>query len=121
LLSLTFTFSGLPVLVRAAFFRICADRTLRGPESSVVATFTPYGWTLGARSCREFEAAGPIFLRATCADGRRESLGPFEIIRAAEGALFTSGRCIGTYCLPPALGTSASGWKEVALLTDPGL
>jgi hypothetical protein len=120
LVSLTFTFSGLPVLVRAAFFRICADRTLRGPESSVVATFTPYGWRLGARSCREFEAVGPIFLRATCADGRRESSGPYDFIRAGEGALYTGGRCIGTYCLPSAVGISASEWTEVALLTDPG-
>jgi hypothetical protein len=115
LISLTFTFSGMPVLVRAAFFRICPDHTLRGPESSVVATYTAYGWQLGARKCREFEARGPVKLRAIASDGLTEHFGPFEIIRAGEGALFANGRCLGTYC--GIRGSSPSPeWREVALL-----
>ena len=105
--------------VRAAFFRICADRTLRGPDSSVVATYTPHGWKLGARSCREFEAAGQIFIRATCSDGRRENLGPYDFIRASEGGLFTKGCCIGIYCSNRGLALSAHEWSEVALLGEP--
>jgi hypothetical protein len=114
-ISLTFTFSGIPVFVRAAFFRICADYTLRGPESSVVAVYTAYGWQLGARKCREFEARGPVLLRAVGPEGVTEHLGPFELVRASEGALFANGRCLGTYCgIRGAL--PGHEWREVALL-----
>ena len=58
MIKLSFTFDGIPRFVRGAFFRICADGTLRGPEGSLVASYTSKGWLLGARSCREFEAHG---------------------------------------------------------------
>ncbi len=119
MISLTFTFSGVPVHLRAAFFRICADNTLRGPESSVVATYSAYGWRLGERKCREFEARGPVMLRATGADGATERLGPYEMIRAGDGALYADGRCLGTYCVTRGA-PAEHKWREVALLSGAG-
>jgi hypothetical protein len=116
LIKLSFTFGGIPVFVRGAFFRICADGTLRGPEGSLVASYTSQGWRLGARSCREFEALGPLFLRAHFPDGRRVHLGPYEIVRAADGALFNSGRCLGIFCTNRAASPGLPEWNEIAFV-----
>lgn len=116
MISLLFTFSNAPVRVRAAFFRICEDNTLRGPESSVVATFTDHGWKLGGRHCREFEAHGLITLRAIGSDGLTEKLGPYEEVRAGDGALYTAGRCLGTYCVARGV-PDGHRWREVTLLS----
>ncbi len=119
MISLVFTFSGVPVHLRAPFFRICADNTLRGPESSVVATYTAYGWTLGERKCREFEARGPVTLRAIASDGLAEHLGPYEMVRAEAGSLYAEGRCLGTYCVTRGA-SDGHQWREVALLSGVG-
>jgi hypothetical protein len=116
LIQITFVFSGIPTFMRGAFFRICADRTLRGPEGSIVARYTARGWQLGVRNCREFEAIGPVTLRAHSADGRREHLGPFDVVRAAEGALFDRSRCLGTFCTNRAASPTLPDWHEIALL-----
>jgi hypothetical protein len=115
-IQIAFVFGGVPTFVRGAFFRICEDRTLRGPESSVVARYTARGWQLGARHCREFEAMGPLLLRAHFADGRRQSLGPYGAIRAADGALFDRGHCLGIFCTNRAASPDLPEWQEIALL-----
>jgi hypothetical protein len=116
LIKLSFTFDGIPRFVRGAFFRICADGTLRGPEGSLVASYTSKGWLLGARSCREFEAHGPLFLRAHFADGRREHLGPYDSVRAADGALFNRTRCLGVFRTNFAVSPGLPEWNEIAFL-----
>jgi hypothetical protein len=115
-IKLSFTFGGIPLYVRGAYFRICADGTLRGPEGSLVASYTSQGWRLGTRSCREFEALGPLFLRAHFADGRRQHLGPYEAVRAADGALFSRTRCIGIFCTNRAASPGLPEWNEIAFL-----
>jgi hypothetical protein len=121
LITLTFSRRSAPnpVSVRAAFFRICADSTLRGPDSSVVATFNSRRWLIGNRGCEEF-TSGPVFLRIKRQDGITERLGPYELVRATEGALFTTGRCLGTYPVPGICGGSDC-WDEITLLpaTEP--
>jgi hypothetical protein len=92
---------GPTVLLRAAFFRICADQTLRGPDGSLVARYTTLGWRLGARDCREFEATGPLLLRVSSGGGPSEQFGPYEAVRAGDGALFRQSRCLGNFCTHP--------------------
>ena len=116
MIQIAFVFAGVPAFARGAFFRICADRTLRGPEGSVVARYTAQGWQLGTRNSREFEAMGPLLLRVHFADGRRERLGPYEAVRVADGALFDRGHCLGVHCASPAVSPSLPHWKEIALL-----
>lgn len=116
LIKISFTFGGIPLFVRGTFFRICADGSLRGPEGSLVASYTSQGWRLGGRSCREFEALGPLFLRTHFADGRREHLGPYEIIRAADGALFSRTHCLGIFCTNRAASPGLPEWSEIAFL-----
>lgn len=116
MIKLSFTFGGIPLFVRGAFFRICADGTLRGPEGSVVASYTSQGWRLGTRSCREFEALGPLFLRAHFPDGRRQHMGPYETVRAADGALFSRSRCLGIFCTNRAASPGLPEWNEIAFL-----
>ncbi len=120
MIRLSFTFNGVPVFARAAYFRICADRTLRGPEGSLVATYTSRGWHLGTRICREFAAASPLFLRAVCSDGRTEHLGPYENLRAADGALFNSSYCLGIFCANRAPVLEVPEWSEITLLERDG-
>jgi hypothetical protein len=120
LIRLSFTFSGIPVFVRAAFFRICADRTLRGPDGTLVATYSSLGWWFGTRNYREFEAVGPLFLRASCLDGRTEHLGPYENLRAADGSIFTRTSCLGTFCADRAASAGAADWNEITLLDRAG-
>jgi hypothetical protein len=116
LIKLSFTFGGIPVFVRGAFFRICMDRTLRGPEGSLIARYSAVGWQLGSRNCREFEALGPLLLRTHFPDGRREHLGPYEVVRAADGALFNRTHCLGIYCTNRAAAPGLPEWNEIAFL-----
>jgi hypothetical protein len=116
LISLSFAHSREPVFARAAFFRICADGSLRGPEGSVIATYSPLGWRLRGRDYRDVEALGPVFLRASRTDGRAEVLGPYELVRAGDGAVFGQGRCLGTFCTNRALSPGIPEWSEITLL-----
>ena len=106
------------MFVRGAFFRICSDGTLRGPEGSLIARYTALGWKLGARECREFEVIGPLFLRANFADGHRERLGPYEALRAADGALFDRAHCLGIFCTNRAVSPGIPEWREITILAE---
>jgi hypothetical protein len=120
LIQIIFTFSAHPVFVRGTFFRICADRTLRGPAGSLVARYTAKGWQLRARHCREFEVVGPLSLRTHFADGRSERLGPYRAIRAADGALFDGGHCLGIFCANSAASPNLPEWHEIVFLNGGG-
>lgn len=104
-------------MVRAAFFRICADATLRGPDSTLVATYAAHMWRLGVRRCREFHCNDSLYLRVKNSEGDQERLGPYQFVRAAEGSLYASGKCLGTYS--PKLNTDTTNhlWHEVTLLS----
>ena len=118
---ITLTFSRasphFPISVRAVFFRICADSTLRGPDSSVIATYTEHRWKLGKRGCNEFLCTDPVFLRVMDAEGRSEKLGPYEFLRGAEGALFTNGRCLGSHSPTWSGELQGNLWHEITLLS----
>jgi hypothetical protein len=120
LITLTFSplSSGSPVVIRGLFFRIDRECALRGPDSTVVATYTPHTWRLGARSFREFHCNNSIYLRVRNRADACEKLGPYEFVRAAEGGLFVQGQCIGTYS--PQWETesgSTQSWQEITLLS----
>jgi hypothetical protein len=105
-----------PVSVRAAFFRICEDATLRTPDGGVVAMFISRRWRIGKRGCEDFTANGPTLLRVKRHDGVTEHLGPYELVRAADGALFTQGRCLGMHSSVPGAAPTDDSWDEVTIL-----
>jgi hypothetical protein len=109
--------AGPDAQVRAAFFRICADATLRGPDNDIAATFIDHRWLLGNRRYTAFQCRGPVSLRVTHQSGDREQLGPYEFVRAAQGALYTSERCLGMHVASWASEMSTHYWREIALLT----
>jgi hypothetical protein len=120
LITLTFSplSSGSPVVIRGLFFRIDRDCALRGPDSTVVATYAPHTWKLGARSFREFHCNNAVYLRVRNRESVRERLGPYDFVRAAEGGLFVQGQCIGTYS--PQWDTEDAlhqCWHEITLLS----
>ena len=77
---ITLTFRALNgesvMLVRGAYFRICADGTLRGPDNAVAASYTNGLWQLGKRRHRTLECREAVYLRVTTSDGQRECIGP---------------------------------------------
>jgi hypothetical protein len=118
---ITLTFSplsaGSQVLVRGAFFRICADSTLRGPESTLVATYAAHMWRLGLRKCREFHCNDSLYLRVTNPAGESERHGPYQFVRVAEGALFVNGTCLGSYSPKWNSEGTSDHWHEITLLS----
>jgi hypothetical protein len=118
---ITLTFRPLrsesPVLVRGTYFRICADATLRGPDNAVVATYADGLWQLSNRQHRGFECGGPVYLRVTHTYGRREHIGPYEFLKAAEGAIFTHESRLGVHAARGEPGAWVDLWKEIAFLT----
>jgi hypothetical protein len=106
------------VLVRGMHFRICADATLRGADNAVAARFSDQLWQLGPRQYRSFECSGPVYLRVTHSDGTRERVGPYDFIKAAEGAIFTQDSCLGRHSSPGDVTLLTSIWREIALLTS---
>jgi hypothetical protein len=108
--------SGSPVQVRGAYFRICADATLRGPDNEVAAAFIEHSWHLARRRFRDFQSSTPVYLRVTNQNGEREQLGPFELFRVAEGALFSAERCVGTHSANWATPSVAACWREIVIL-----
>jgi hypothetical protein len=119
---ITLTFSpqaGSQILVRAPFFRICPDATLRGPESSVVATYMARTWRLGARWCREFHCVDDLYLRVSPADGKQLLHGPYQYLRAAEGALFTGSTCLAIHSSEWNEESGGVRWNEITLLSNP--
>lgn len=118
---ITLTFRPLsgecPIQVRAAYFRICADATLRGPDNAIAAEYVNQRWHLGHRSYAEFHCPTPLYLRVTHPNGERERLGPFEFLRASGGALYTNERCLGTHVASWKPESDAMCWQEIALLS----
>jgi hypothetical protein len=108
---------GTCIQVRGAYFRICADATLRGPDNEVAATYSNQRWHLGGQGYTDFHCTMPIYLRITHHSGERERVGPYEFIRASDGALYTNERCLGMYNSSGRPGHSAECWQEVALLS----
>jgi hypothetical protein len=106
-----------PVLVRGMHFRICADATLRGPDNVIAASYSDGLWRLGRRQHRAFDCAGPVYLRVTNSDGSHERLGPYDFIKAAEGAIFTQDSCLGIYASRVEGGASIGLWREITFLS----
>ena len=105
-------------LARGAYFRICADGTLRGPDNEVAARYADRRWQLGQRHYREFECSGNIFLRVTDHEDQLERLGPYDYVRAAEGALFSRHVRLGTHSPGTSHEVATYHWREVALLSE---
>ncbi len=105
-----------PVFARAAFFRICSDGTLRGPDNSVAATYENRSWVFGQRRFRSFECDGPVYLRTRTGAGSLARSGPYTFLREAEGALYTQDTCLGIYLPGREPDGSSVYWREIALL-----
>ncbi|HEY6484578.1 MAG TPA: hypothetical protein VIY54_13725 [Steroidobacteraceae bacterium] len=104
------------VLVRGTYFRICSDGTLRGPDNCITGSYSGGFWEVGCRLHRSFECGGLIRLRVTDGGGGQEHMGPYDFIRAAEGALFTRERCLGTHASRHLCATVGPVWREIAFL-----
>jgi hypothetical protein len=110
---------GLAVVVRGAHFRICSDGTLRGPDNTTSARYLGGLWHLGHRRHISFESAGPVYLRVTTNQGRRECIGPYASIRAADGAIFAHNSCLGVHVARDQFGAdTVEMWQEVSFLTS---
>jgi len=105
-----------PVSVRGAYFRICADSTLRGPDNAIAASYGKGLWQLGRRQHRSFECSGRFELRVTHRDGSYERIGPYEFVKAIDGALFTHEDYLGAFAVPPSDLSQLEVWREVAIL-----
>lgn len=106
------------VQVRGLYFRICADATLRGSDNAIAAHYSKRLWQLGPRQYRSFECSGPVFLRVTNHDGSREQAGPYNFIKAADGAIATLDSCLGLYASTGDAAALATLWQEIALLSS---
>ena len=84
-------------IVRGAFFRICADRTLRGPDNTITATYTNGLWQVRQRPHRSFQCEGEVYLRVTDPDGRHVSAGPYQSVRISQGIIFSGEVRLGTH------------------------
>ena len=105
-------------LVRGAYFRICADGTLRGPDNAVTASFTDGLWQLGRKQHRLLECREAIYLRVTSSDGQRECIGPYEGLRVTGGAIFSNDTYLGAHTRAESYAPEAAIWREIALLSD---
>jgi hypothetical protein len=109
----------LAVLVRGAYFRICADGTLRAPDNSVSAKYADGVWLLGQRQHRTVECRDPVYLRVTHENGRRDCTGPHEGLRVAGGAIFSEHAYLGAHAPHHEPYTALSEiWREIAILTQ---
>jgi hypothetical protein len=99
-------------------FRICTDATLRGPDNAIAACYSKGFWQLASRPHRAFECGGPVYLRVTNSDGSRQHLGPYDFVKAADGAIYTRDSCLGFHATRLEAGASPEIWREIALLSD---
>ena len=107
------------VVIRAAYFRIHADGTLRGPDNGLTATYAHDGsWELGPRRYASFECTGPVYLRVTDVDGSRECLGPFDCVKVVRGAVLTQDKWLGAHATYGGGVSATDLWREIAFLTD---
>jgi hypothetical protein len=84
-----------PTLTVAAYFRFCADGTLRGPENYLVARREEGLWRLSGRMHREIECEGPVRVRLNRGSGGdARLLGPFSQLRTVAGVLYGDDACL---------------------------
>jgi hypothetical protein len=84
-----------PTLTVAAFFRFCADGTLRGPENYLVARCVEGIWQLSGRMHRELDCEGPVKVRFSPGGNQTPTLlGPFGHLRTAAGMLYGDDACL---------------------------
>ena len=119
---ITLTFRALNgesvMLVRGAYFRICADATLRGPDNAVAASYTNGLWQLGRRWHRMLECREAVYLRVTTSDGQRECIGPYEYLKVARGDIFSNDTYLGAHSRGESYLPGNDIWKEIALLSE---
>lgn len=106
------------MLVRGAYFRICADGTLRGPDNAVAASYTNGLWQLGRRWHRTLECREAVFLRVTTSDGQRECIGPYEYLKVAGGDVFSNDTYLGAHWRGASYLPDGDIWTEIALLSE---
>jgi len=106
------------ILVRGAYFRICSDGTLRGPDNAVTASYTEGLWQLGRRQHRTLECREAVYLRVTTSDGQRECIGPYEGLRVSGGAIFSNDTYLGAHTRGETYLSKTEIWTEIALLSD---
>lgn len=106
------------ILVRGAYFRICADGTLRGPDNAVTASYTDGLWQLGRRQHRMVECREPVYLRVTSSDGQRDCIGPYECLKVSGGAIFSNDTYLGAHTRGESYLPVSDVWREIALLTE---
>ena len=106
------------VLVRGAYFRICVDGTLRGPDNAVMASYSAGFWQLGRKQYRVLEFREAIYLRMTTSHGQRECIGPYECLEVTGGAIFSNDTYLGAHTLGASYLPDTDIWREVALLSD---
>lgn len=105
-----------PVSVRGTYFRICADATLRGPDNAIAASYSEGLWQLGRRRHRSFECSGAFYLRVMHWDGSYQRTGPYDFVKAVDGALFTQTDFLVSFAPAPHEVTPPQRWHEIALL-----
>lgn len=106
------------ILVRGAYFRICADGTLRGPDNAVTASYTAGVWQLRRKQHRILECRDAVYLRVTTSDGQRACSGPYECLKVTGGAIFSNDTYLGAHTRGESYLPAADIWREVALLSD---
>ncbi len=104
------------MFARAAYFRICSDATLRGPDNSIAAIHENRSWLFGQRRFRSFECDGPVFLRTKTGTGSVAQSGPYSFLREAEGAFYSQDVCLGIYLPGREPDGSIVHLREIALL-----
>jgi hypothetical protein len=103
-------------VVRGAFFRICPDGTLRGPDNMVMANYANGLWQLAQKSHRSFECGGEVYLRVTDAEGRHARAGPYQAVKVTRGAIFSGDIWLGIHASAGETDTSTDRWHQVTLL-----
>jgi hypothetical protein len=105
------------VLTRAAYFRICEDATLRGPDNTVAAVYADHCWLLGSRRFRSFDCEGPVYLRVKTSAGGIAQTGPYGFRTSRRRLALYPGHLPGHLLsgLEPA--SAQDHWREIALLS----
>lgn len=106
------------MLVRGAYFRICADGTLRGPDNAVAASYTDGVWQLGRKPHRTLECREAVYLRVTTPDGQRECMGPYECLKVTRGEIFSNETYLGAHSGGESYVPKVEIWREIALLSE---
>ncbi|HEX4266888.1 MAG TPA: hypothetical protein VHY36_03305 [Steroidobacteraceae bacterium] len=119
---ITLTFRALGgesvILVRGAYFRICADGTLRGPDNAVAASYTEGQWQLGRKRHRLLECREAVYMRVTTSDGQQECIGPYEGLKVTGGEIFSNDTYLGAHSRGESYLPKADIWREIALLSE---